>query len=113
MGIELSKLCIANWLRREKKRVLLRRWFLSGSLINGVELDASTGLHLRPRALAPGRRRFSACGPRTYGDSAAWSQCLWFDRDYQGSSLNLNSLAHTVHLRSEKSLPPRDSGQTG
>ena len=62
MGIELSKLCIANWLRREKKRVLLRRWFLSGSLINGVELDASTGLHLRPRALAPGRRRFLPVG---------------------------------------------------
>ena len=42
MGIELSKLLSANGLRREKKRVLLRRGFLSGRPRNlGREISES------------------------------------------------------------------------
>ena len=42
MGIELSKLLTDNELHREKKRVLLRRGFLSGSFLIFYEQSRQT-----------------------------------------------------------------------
>jgi hypothetical protein len=66
-------------------------------------------------AESPGSRpsAFLACGPRIYGNPAARPQCLWFEGDNEGGALNLSDVAHPVHLRSKKSLPPRDSVSSG
>ena len=50
MGIELGKLWIARVLHREKKRVLLRRGFLSGSFYFwGIFADNPVIVHGRER----------------------------------------------------------------
>ena len=68
-GLETRKSLVGNVLRREKKRVLSRRGFLSGSLFLSRTFPRPTGLQQTPRVRAPGVLRFTPSLATTYDDA--------------------------------------------
>ncbi len=87
MGIELSKLCTANWLRREKKTVLLRKGVPFGELFQSAEFPPTTELTPDAESFCSRRFVFSACHATTCDESLRRENSLSDSRERRPAPL--------------------------